>query len=154
MSDTPADLDVVALRARRDEVRAREAAVSYRRRLLQAQLDILAALDGVYGDDGATSLATRLVAALADDEPSDRGSPRALVTDVAGLGSVPALPDDLDQLDADGRAALFAQLREAERELSDERRDLLVELDELQDELIRRYREHGVDAGAFVEQTP
>lgn len=147
MTQPLSDLDLASLRARRDDVRARETAVSYRRRLLQAQLDIVAGIDE--GDD--EQLAARLASVLADEPSSVVGSPRAVGTTVeVAVDGPDALPDDLRSIGPEERAALVERLTAAEREASRERRVLLDELDVLQEELVRRYRRDGVDAAEII----
>ena len=148
MAEPLDELDVPTLRARRDAVRAEEAAVSYRRRLLQAQLDIVAGFD----DEHAEALERRLVELLADvPSDGDRDGPsRAVETVVEGVEEPAPLPEDLAGMDAEERAALVERLTEQERELSARRRELLDELDRLQAELVTRYREGGVDTASIL----
>lgn len=138
-------VDVAALRARRDALREVEARLSYRRRILQAQLDIL-------GRDGdvAAPLQDRLAAALADAQPAGDAPARAVALQPPVDVDVEPLPD-LASLDDDDVVALAERLAGAEREVSDERRGVLDELDEIQAELVRRYRDlGGVDVDAVV----
>lgn len=150
MTDSLADLDLGALRARRDEVRAEESAVSYRRRLLQAQLDIVATY-GREGGQDAEHLVTRLAAVLSDQPSGAPGPARAMLTEVDGIDAPDSLPDDLPRMSVDERAALTERLATAESALSEHRRELLDRLDTLQDELVTRYRDGGVDTAALLE---
>lgn len=147
MTDTIGDLDVAALRRRRDELRTTETAVSYRRRLLQAQLDIVVAIDL----GGSDELVRRLTAAMADHWPVPPGAPRAVATAV-DLAGPDALPADLAALTRSERAALADRIATDERALSARRRGLLDELDEIQEELVRRYRDGGVDPRALLTE--
>lgn len=149
MTDDLSTLPVAELRRRRDAVRDEEQVVSFRRRLLQAQLDIAAAV-GVGDED----LAAQLARVLADAPTGGSGQLDARSVDVedmegADVGVEP-LPRDLAGLDPAERTALLDRLRDAERAESDRRRELLDELDALQAELVRRYRADGVDAAAIL----
>lgn len=140
MDTQAADLDLVELRSQRDELRRREGQLSYRRRLLQGQLDIVrgsadgpALLSDLLSDDGAASHASAVRA-----------------VDVEALDvDVPGLPD-LDALDDASRDALAVRIATEERAVSSERRDVLDRLDVLQEELVRRYRADGVDVTELV----
>lgn len=147
MGDGLAELALADLRSRRDEVRAQEAAVSYRRRLVQAQLDIVADLDEASGE----RLEARLASVLADHPSAESGPARSVATVVGDVEEPEALPDDLTTLTAAERASLAERLATTERDLSSRRRELLDELDTLQEELVRRYRDDGVDASALIE---
>lgn len=141
----PADLEAMPLddlRRRRDEVRRQEEGLSYRRRLLHAQIDLVRAV-GAAGDRG--DFAAMLAEVLADGPAGDGGEVRAVR--VEGMHEeLPPLPDDLEDLDEAAREDLVAQLRDDESAVSEQRRLLLDELDALQQELVRRYRRDGVDA--------
>lgn len=137
-----AELDLTALRAERDGLRDQEAALSYRRRILQGQLDILRA-DGTRGGDDLT-----IVLSEGDDAPSG-GPVRAMDVRAPEDVEVAGLPD-LTTLDADGIVALTTRLETEEQQVSADRRLVLARLDELQDELVRRYRDDGVDVGGLV----
>lgn len=144
MTDAPATDD---LRRRRDEVRAQEQRVSFHRRVLQAQLDMLAAVAAGSDED----LSASLPHVLADAPPTSTVAARSV--DVAvpdGDVDVDPLPADVATLPAEERERLAERLRAEERSLSDERRALLDELDGLQTALVARYREDGVDARALL----
>lgn len=145
-----ADLEAMALdelRRRRDDVRDREEVVSYRRRLLHAQLDIVEA------STSATDAASlrEMLAGVLSDEPTPGAGVRAVAVE-GGHDDVDLapLPPDLLELPVAEREALLTRLREDEQATSDRRRALLVELDELQAELVRRYRRDGVDARSLL----
>lgn len=142
-----ADLEALPLdelRRRRDAVRVEEEQLSYRRRLLHAQLDLVQASRRVDEDHDLESMLGRI---LADDDRGAAGVVRAVsVRPHPGADDVEPLPADLVGLDDDERARLLERLQAAERATSERRRELLDELDELQAELVRRYRRDGVDA--------
>ena len=143
----PADLEAMTLaelRGRRDDVRAEEERLSYRRRLLHAQLDIVQAARLVDDDDDFEAMLARV---LSDGPGGTTGEIRAVALAGAPDEDDPdPLPADLVGLPDDERTALVARLQEAERAVSARRRELLDELDALQDEIVNRYRRDGVDA--------
>ena len=141
----PADLESLPLddlRRRRDAVRAQEEELSYRRRLLHAQIDLVRAV-GSSGDH--EDFAAMLAEVLSDGPGGAAGEIRSVVVD-DDHGDLPPLPDDLEDLTEQEREDLVARLREEEAAISEQRRELLDELDQLQEELVRRYRRDGVDA--------
>ncbi len=164
-----ANKSTAQLRAMRDDCREEEPGLSFARRVVHGQLDIVRAEQHrrAGGDDGG------LVGSLSDilaDEPAPharqaRSSP-LYTPDVADYGNRtwdvpvddPALGrvPDLD----DGELAAFAdRLVASEREVSRLRRTVLDHLDALQAELIRRYRDGDVDvdealAAAFRVDAP
>ena len=136
------------LRRRRDAVREREGSLSYRRRLLHAQLDLVRAA-ATAGD--MEELDAMLAEVLADGPGSASSDVRAV--EVEGRpedGDLTPLPDDLVGLSDEDREALLGRLREQEHDISTRRRELLDELDALQDELVRRFRRDGVDARTLL----
>lgn len=145
-----ADLEAMTLdelRRRRDDARDREEAVSYRRRLLHAQLDIVEA------STSATDAASlhEMLAGVLSDEPAPGAGVRAVAVqgDHDDVDLEP-LPADLLELPVAEREALLARLRADEQATSERRRALLAELDALQGELVRRYRRDGVDARSLL----
>lgn len=142
--DTPvAELDLPALRAERDELREREAGLSYTRRILQAQLDIVRA--HVDGEGGPFDIA----AILGEEPGTGGGETRAVLVSAPADVTVPGLPD-LESLDGDALTALASDLQEREQGVSEERRTVLDRLDALQDEVVRRYRDEGVDVADVI----
>ena len=154
----PTALDLDQLRARRLELQQLDDVVSYVRRVAQARADLARSeLDRRSGGDAA-ELTNDLRGVLSDRllAGSDRpprpaedfsGHPRAIELDRLcaehGFGR-------LSELDPDELAALVAALDDFEQRVSAERRDFFARLDELTEELVRRYREDGV-AGAVSE---
>jgi RsiG-like len=148
----PGALDLTQLRARRRELQQLDDAVSYVRRVAQGRADLaraeLARRSGgepaELTDDLRGVLADRLLAGSdRPPRPAEDFSehPRAVELDrlcaKLGFGRLPELaPDEL--------AALAAALDDFERRVSAERHDVFARLDELTDELVRRYREEGV----------
>lgn len=149
----PAEFEAMTLeelRHRRDRVRGQEEAVSYRRRLLHAQLDIVQASMRAAGP---AEFEAMLADVLSDDAPSSAGEVRAVeVEDEHDDVDLAPLPVDLLGISDDDRAAVLARLREDERATSARRQELLQELDALQDELVRRYRRDGVDARELLRE--
>ena len=141
----PADLEELSLddlRRRRDVVREQGEELSYRRRLLHAQIDLVGAVAAARGDQDLESVLAR---ALTDEPGGGSGEVRAVSVE-GEHGDLEPLPEDLTDLDDTERDALLERLRDREEAVSERRRQLLAELDELQAELVRRYRRDGVDA--------
>lgn len=146
------------IRIMRDECREEEARLSYARRLLHGQLDIVKAELGRRGTSADDSLVTTLSHILAD-KPS-RGPVRSIgnaeiyspsgpsgrrrgdsVLEEVPLSRLPDLPDDeLGQV--------VIQLTREEAAISAMRRTVLDHLDRLQNQLIVCYR----DGGASVDE--
>lgn len=155
-----ADRSAEEVRVMRDECRAEEAQVSYRRRLLQGRVDVARAEQDRRRGGDQTSLIDALPSILAG---SDSASPRRGQLDAryspvdpppetparraedtaASDAALSRLPDLTDE----ELEELIDDLAERERGLSDLRRRILDNLDTLQDELVRRYR-----AGAAVSR--
>lgn len=151
-----ADLEAMPLdelRRRRDELRSREEDVSYTRRLLHAQLDIVEA--SLESGDDITAFEDLVAVALTDGPPRPGGDIRAVSVDHDHDDvDLEPLPSDLLERSADDRNQLLERLRAHEAEVSEERRQLLDELDALQDELVRRYRRDGVDTATLLGADP
>lgn len=153
-------VDVPGVRAMRNDCREEETRLSYARRVVHGQLDIVRAEQRRRSGDSDQGLVGTLAEILADDpaprsrearnaplyEPDDSGygnrSHDTLVDDPA-LGRVPDLSDD-------ELAALLERLQEKEAHVSSLRRTVLQHLDALQDELINRYRDGSVDVDQVV----
>lgn len=141
-------LTLEELRQRRDAVRDHEEALSYRRRLLHAQLDLVTASAEVDSQDEFDAI---MAEALSDGPPPATAAVRAVVVEGRPEdGDLEPLPEDLVTMDPAAREALVERLRGQERDVSTRRRALLGELDALQDELVRRFRRDGVDARALL----
>jgi hypothetical protein len=153
------------LRQLRDDCRAEESRLSYSRRVLQGRLDIARTEQARRADDSGEerSLIADLPGILAD-EPST-GSAREARTvgfytppeegrraDDAGfdLPSLSQVPD----LDDGELGDLIARLSEEEAQVSEARRAVLANLDGLQAELVRRYREGGADIDDIMAASP
>lgn len=152
-------MDVVGIRAMRDDCREEETRLSYARRVVHGQLDIVGAeLRRRRGED--PGLVGTLSDILADGPPtrSRDARPAPLFTpsdtgygqrahdtliDDPSLGRVPDMDDDALQ-------DLLSRLQDKESHISLLRRTVLSHLDALQDELIRRYREGTVDIDEIV----
>ena len=155
-----ASVDVAGVRTMRDDCREEEARLSYARRVVHGQLDIVRAEQARRSGGGEEGLVGTLSDILADDPapgsreartaplyaPDDGGygqrSHDTLVDD-ASLGQVPDLDDE-------ELAALLARLQEKEAHISGLRRTVLEHLDALQDELVGRYRDGTVSVDDVV----
>lgn len=142
-------LDTV--RELRDEAAQEETDLSYLRRMLHARIDIVLAEQRRRNEDGSTSVVEQLASILSDNaigpasgsgrhqstEPSRAEAHRrhveALVSDV-DLSDVTSLP--AERLDTALRA-----YRAEEDSVSHRRREVQHVVDQLNDEIARRYRE-------------
>jgi hypothetical protein len=139
-------LSLEELRARRQELQRRDDAVSYVRRVAQGRADLARA---ELATQGAPELTEGLRQVLGDRLLGASDRPPRPADDF----SDDPLAEELDRLCAgrgfgrmaeleDGAVAELAAALEAfEGEVSDERHQLFAELDDLSDELVRRYRE-------------
>ena len=135
-----AHLPLVGLRQYRKALNQEESRVSYWRRILQARLDVVRALDPASGPD---------VEALRPVLGAERvGAARQALLDVVPFDDIPPLPHleslwDRDPVPGDdaANAALVADLERAERQLSAYRTALHRRLASATNELIARYRE-------------
>jgi hypothetical protein len=157
MPDQPSEV----LRALRDDCREEEARISYARRVVQGQLDIARTEQErrASGDADTSALVDQLAAILAD-EPSTAARQARTVSfydpgeapdrrrgdSLSQLPSLSRLPD----LDDEALHDLIARLEEEEERLSGLRRAVLDNLDGLQAELVRRYREGAADVDAIL----
>jgi len=133
------------VRKMRAEVEEEEALLSYERRLLQARIDILGAEKDRRSGKGG-SIIDRLPQILADEPRPSRGAiprseppalenPRRRVEKLVSDDTLLQLPD-LDETAIDEMIAL---LKQAEHEVSEQRRVVLDVLDSLTGEIGRRY---------------
>jgi len=144
-----ADLEMDALRERRDLARAEREYLSLVRRLLHGRRDILQAELQRRRGDGAGSVVERLAEILADEPGPSRGEAitfavpedelmlarRRVERLLADVGLT-----DLPNLDDDALEAALARLDEEEHSVSEARSRVLAVHDALQDELKARYR--------------
>lgn len=130
------------LRRRRDLVRRQEEELSYRRRLLHAQIDLVRAVAAAGDHDDLASM----LAEVLSDRPSGTGGEVRAVAIGGSHEDIEPLPPDVADLTEEERDVLVGRLLDDEAAVSERRRDVLDELDELQRELVRRYRRDGVDA--------
>lgn len=153
-------VDLAGVRTMRDDCREEEASLSFARRVVHGQLDIVRAEQARRSGGGEEGLVGTLSEILADDPaprsrearsaplfaPDEGGygqrSHDTLVDDSA-LGQVPDLSDE-------DLTALLQRLQEKEAHISTLRRTVLQHLDALQDEMIARYRDGNVDVDQVV----
>jgi hypothetical protein len=147
------DLELEALRERRDEALAEREYLSLLRRLLQGRAEILRAeMQGRAAEGEPPPVIDRLAEILAEDEPtgSSRGEAltvavpedelliaRRRVERLAGDAGI----SDPTELDDDALASTVETLVDEERAISDARRAVMSALDIVQDELKRRYKD-------------
>jgi hypothetical protein len=156
--EDPAALDLDQLRAQRLELQQLDDVVSYVRRVAQARADLARSELERRGAGDGSELTDDLRGVLSDRllAGSDRpprpaedfsGHPRSIELDRLcaehGFGR-------LSELEPDELAALVTALDDFERRVSAERHDLFARLDQLTEELVRRYRQDGV-AGSGPE---
>jgi hypothetical protein len=133
-------LPLVGLRQYRKALTQEESRVSYWRRILQARLDVVRAMDPASGPD---------VEALAPVLGAERvGAARQALLDVVPFDDIPPLPHLETLWERDPRpgddawnAALVSDLEKAETQLSAYRAALHRRLGAATTELIARYRE-------------
>src|SRR5688572_2877585 len=153
--------DVASIRAMRDDCREEEARLSFARRVVHGQLDIVRAEQRRRSGEGDEGLVSALTDVLSDEQPSARArelrsTPLYIpqeggygqrehdtLVDDAELGRVP----DLDEAQL---TSLLERLQSKEAHISSLRRTVLSHLDALQDELIVRYRDGNVDVDDVV----
>ena len=148
------------LRAMRDECREEEGRLSYARRLLHGQLDIASAELARRDSPDAESLVNTLAEVLADAPRTGPGrsaqnaeiymptgpSGRRRgdeVLDTVPLGKLPDLTDE-------ELVRAVTTLTDEERYISELRRTVQTHLDQLQQELIVRYRDGGTSIDEVV----
>ena len=146
----------------RDEVRGIEDNVSYRRRIIQGRLDIVAndmrrrASGGSPGDLGTLVeqlpdiLSDRVTAGGTGRLPSGLIPPDDDVTADLDQVAGPDVLGDLPQLDDDDVAELAQPIGALERQVSDYRRGLFSRIDALNAELARRYGNGEADPGGLL----
>ena len=127
------------LRALRHNLNEQETRVSYWRRILQARIDLLIARD----DKGAVS---NLSHVLADGPSSHRRLAHITIDPIDDVAPLPDLPrlwsrvaDPANAAEVD---ALVADLRDAERRVSELRSELFVRIDSVTAELIARFHDN------------
>lgn len=145
-------MDLSEVRSRRDECREELEHLSMLRRYVQGRAEILKGELDRRNGDGHGSLLDNLAEILAagDHEASSRGGAIELHAPddemllarrrVEKLVAESGLTDPTALTDDEIRAGV-AQLRAEEQEVSADRADVIRVLDELQDELKRRYKE-------------
>ena len=152
--------DAPTIRVMRDDCREEEARLSFARRVVHGQLDIVRAEQRRRGGDSDEGLVSSLSEVLSD-EPAARSrelrSAPLYIPEEGGYGqrSHDTLIDDpelgrVPELDDEQLATLLARLEEKEVRISSMRRTVLSHLDALQDQLIIRYRDGGVDVDEVV----
>lgn len=140
---------------------AEEAVVSYERRLLQARLDLLRAELARRASGDKSSLVDLLPKILAEEgHASGRGSlpmndpdlsrihPQRRVSKLVSNDTLLHLADRT----AEQIRTLIDELEEVEREVSVARRPLLSVLDQLNEELARRYRSGEADPSDVLSE--
>ena len=149
------------VRARRAALQADEVGLSYLRRLAQGRLDIVTAaarnrggsmsslvddLPGILGEQVHARGLGRLPTLMAPS-PGEETRLRAELDAVVA----PELLTGLDRLDDDELVQLLDRLQAFEREISERRRDVHRDIDELQAELTRRYKTGEADVGSLLQ---
>jgi hypothetical protein len=148
-----AHLTLDGLRAYRAALSAEEDRVSYWRRILQARLDTLRAVEGARAAD-PSAVAPALTA-----EKLARG--RTALVRVVPQDDIPPLPDLArlweavpDEADEFGRDELITSMERAEEQLSNYRNALHVRMSAANNELIARYRDKPQDCFSALPLPP
>lgn len=154
------------VRAMRDECAEVETGLSYQRRLVQGPLDLVRhELSRRAGGEGRADLAT-VLASLPEvlaDGPRGSGTGRLssalepTVVDEAFAAELAELTGDgvtgrVDDLDDDELRALAERLADVERRISERRRRYHGQIDALQAEITRRYRDGEASVDALLHQ--
>ncbi len=146
-------LDIVALRDVRDRCQAIESGLSYGRRMVQGRLDIVM-LESERRADGTEASSEQLLARLPEvlaQHTRGGGTPRptretdlpAFADDLSSMLDEIVAPSEFAELEAttDARLAEIAgALERFERQVSAKRHELHRVIDELQEEIVSRYR--------------
>ena len=153
-------VDLAGIRSMRNDCQEEEASLSFARRVLHGQLDIVRAEQHRRSGGGDEGLVSTLSDILADDPaPHSREARNApmFAPDEAGYGqrSHDTLVDDsalgrVPEMTDDELGELLTRLQEKEAHISTLRRTVLQHLDALQEELIARYRDGSVDVDEVV----
>lgn len=152
-------LDMDRLRSLRSQAEELETALSYLRRLAQGSLDLVEAeRERRRSGEQDQAAAIRRALSRGVSAPGSGRPLRTLTPDLddpelqADLESLVGIGDlaEIDQMDDAGLDALWDRLFAVERTLSAKRHDLHVFLDQVQDEVIRRYR----SGEASMDQLP
>jgi len=151
-------LESADLRRRLQEARAEEDRLSYRRRVLHAQMDIARAelerRSASAGDVTAEETVERLKYVLGRGEGGSRGA-RPRVS--SPLDDEPAFEDLLARLpdmSADQVTAAVDRLIADEQPVSEQRRSLFAVIDALEHELVGRYQSGSVSPADVLGQPP
>ena len=151
--DDLAILSLDEVRGRRRDAEQEEADLSYLRRLLQGRLDLVRAEQERRGGPNAAeggSIVDALPGILADGTRSTRGSGRHLTVEPSRIDdhrrAAEALAADTELSDPqamsdDELAEALATFTEAERSVSEVRRQVQAAMDTLTAEVARRYRD-------------
>lgn len=157
LSDRP----VEELRAMREECREGETELSFERRLCQARIDIMSAELDRRAGKGEGDLVDRLPSILATEGRRDDGGslpsrapstdvprnadvPRRRVEEVVGEQTLARLPN----LPAEEIQSIIGSLREHEKTVSAKRKAVQEVMDEIQAEIVRRYKSGEADPAA------
>lgn len=154
------DVDVDTIRAMRDDCREEEARLSFARRVIHGQLDIIRAEQRRRvgsRDEGLVSTLTDVLADKGTSQSRELRSAPLYIPEEGGYGqrSHDTLVDDADlgrvpDMDDAELGSLLERLTDKESRISSLRRTVLTNLDALQDELIVRYRDGNVDVDRVV----
>lgn len=154
----PSTLALGELRARRAALQEQEDAVSYVRRVVQARLDLVRAESARRGAKDPTPITQELPVILSQHLTGGPARPPRPTVDLSDH----PLAVELDELCAslgEGRllelsdeelGALSRELEAFERRRSAQRKDLFAQIDELSDELVRRYRDGEADVDGLL----
>jgi hypothetical protein len=153
------------LRAMRDECREGENELSFERRLCQARIDILSAeLERRAGGGGSEDLLEKLPQILATEATASRGEhipdratdfsvprsvdvPRRRVEEIVGEQTLARLPN----LTSEEIRSIISSLAEHESQVSAHRKQVQEVVDQIQEEIVRRYTSGQADPTAALK---
>lgn len=160
------DLGIAEIRRMRDDCEREETGVSYTRRVLQGRIDIIRAEISRRSEDGdevAESVLGGLPEILADDghtsDPASARAPRHLSPPVmeGGRRFIDRVADETALGSLETRATselseMIDELVDRESAMSATRQVLFDRIDQLQAEIVRRYRSGAVDVRDVIAE--
>ncbi len=154
----PSELALDDLRTKRAQLQEQEDAVSYVRRVVQARLDLVRAESARRGAKDPTPITQELPVILSQHLTGGPARPPRPALDFSDHPLAVELDElcarlgeaRLPELTDDELATLGQELSAFEQRRSAERKELFAQIDELSDELVRRYRDGEADVDGLL----